>query len=285
MLQLMRFWFGLLSAISPAVAGRHAARLYLKTRPHPVTAEGASDVMASAEHSTLPWKGDAIALYRWPRPDASRVLVVHGWSDCCANLAPLIVALRDAGFDVYGVDMPGHGKNPHRLTTMVEWTRGLRTVAATSGTWHAVIGHSLGAACAALATQKDLPLAEPAMIAKRLALLAPPDRVRDATLMFAKLMGLSPQVTDVLDEELCKRAGADYRNMSTAEALAHYEGGALVIHDVDDRRVPITDFHAEQQAAPRHDYVETRGLGHRRILSDASVIKRVVAFVSSAPEG
>jgi pimeloyl-ACP methyl ester carboxylesterase len=54
-----------------------------------------------------------------------------------------------------------------------------------------------------------------------------------------------------------------------------------VIHDQDDRDVPIEEGIAVAQAWPGAQFVRTTGLGHRHILRDLEVIARVSAFIAS----
>lgn len=55
----------------------------------------------------------------------------------------------------------------------------------------------------------------------------------------------------------------------------------LVIHDQDDRDVPIEEGAAVARAWPGAQFVRTTGLGHRRILRDPEVIARAAAFIAS----
>jgi pimeloyl-ACP methyl ester carboxylesterase len=62
-------------------------------------------------------------------------------------------------------------------------------------------------------------------------------------------------------------------------------GALLVVHDENDREVPIACGEAIARAWPGAELVRTRGLGHQRILRDAATLKRVVRFVAQNPRG
>ncbi|HEX2123879.1 MAG TPA: alpha/beta hydrolase [Thermoanaerobaculia bacterium] len=55
----------------------------------------------------------------------------------------------------------------------------------------------------------------------------------------------------------------------------------MIVHDRNDREVPWQEGSDAARAIPNAELVTVEGLGHRRILADAGVIARVVAFVSS----
>ncbi len=56
----------------------------------------------------------------------------------------------------------------------------------------------------------------------------------------------------------------------------------LVIHDRHDREVRWEDGAAIAGAWPQAQLLTTEGLGHRRILQDASVIARIAGFIGPA---
>jgi len=58
-------------------------------------------------------QGD-VALLHWPadRPDAQRVLCLHGWLDNASSFHPL--ARNMDSLDLYALDFPGHGHSDHR---------------------------------------------------------------------------------------------------------------------------------------------------------------------------
>jgi pimeloyl-ACP methyl ester carboxylesterase len=54
----------------------------------------------------------------------------------------------------------------------------------------------------------------------------------------------------------------------------------LIIHDLDDKDVHITQARANHQEWKNSELVETKGLGHRLILSDQQVIQKIIDFIS-----
>jgi pimeloyl-ACP methyl ester carboxylesterase len=72
-------------------------------------------------------------------------------------------------------------------------------------------------------------------------------------------------------------------NMPLAEVDGVRNGGRidapiLLVHDRNDRVVPIEHGHRLAQAMPQSRLIQTEGLGHRRILSDAAIVQLLVAF-------
>ena len=55
---------------------------------------------------------------------------------------------------------------------------------------------------------------------------------------------------------------------------------ALIVHDPEDRTVPFAASQALNAAWPGSQLQSAAGLGHRRLLMDADLIARSVAFIA-----
>jgi lysophospholipase len=94
--------------------------------------------------------GTELAYHRWPCPEPSRgeVLVVHGVGEHMLRYVHLAKALNQAGFQVSGVDLRGHGQSSGKRGHVARWDEyvdDLRTAAAQIGQPFALIAHSMGA--------------------------------------------------------------------------------------------------------------------------------------------
>ena len=69
------------------------------------------------------------------------------------------------------------------------------------------------------------------------------------------------------------------RDLSLIENIKFIPGTGLIIHDENDQDVPIVNAEELAQHWPQAELVKTNGLGHRRILRDPSVIKKMLAFI------
>ena len=54
----------------------------------------------------------------------------------------------------------------------------------------------------------------------------------------------------------------------------------MVIHDTEDAEVPVSCAHHIRQNLEQGEILITNGLGHRKILGDSKVIRRIVQFIS-----
>ncbi len=143
------------------------------------------------------------------------------------------------------------------------------------GPVHAVIGHSFGVACAIYAVQQGLKV-------NRIVAISPPASVRGLTQKFFIALNVAPRVQEIFNRKFEAQFGADLWQRFSPEVMARQlDVPGLVIHDQDDRDVPIEEGIAVARAWPGAQFVRTTGLGHRRILRDPAVVARVTAFIAS----
>ncbi|MFU3898466.1 alpha/beta hydrolase [Pseudomonas aeruginosa] len=108
-------------------------------------------LLASSERVTLRF---GLSVLRWGEGPA--VLLLHGWAGRPTQFAHLIEQLVGAGYSVYALDAPAHGRSPGREANVVLFAHALLEAAGELPPLRAVVGHSLGGAAALLAAQMGL---------------------------------------------------------------------------------------------------------------------------------
>ncbi len=97
-------------------------------------------LLASSERVTLRF---GLSVLRWGEGPA--VLLLHGWAGRPTQFAHLIEQLVGAGYSVYALDAPAHGRSPGREANVVLFAHALLEAAGELPPLRAVVGHSLGA--------------------------------------------------------------------------------------------------------------------------------------------
>lgn len=212
-----------------------------------------------------------IAAWRWGH--GPTVLLVHGWEGRGAQLGAFVAPLVAAGHSVVAFDAPGHGDSPGRRLYLTDLADCVAAADCAVGPLHAIIAHSFGAAAVLMAHRRG------AVDARRNVMIAPNVVVEDAIARFARAVALDDRDRTLLERELASRNGVAVDALGIDELVGERDAALLVVHDRDDREVPFA--HGEQLIAHWRNAAlrPTAGLGHRRILRDASVIADVVAFI------
>lgn len=224
------------------------------------------------------WQGGHARVAAWRWGLGPTVLLVHGWEGRGSQLGAFVEPLVAAGLSVVAFDAPAHGDSSGQRLYLTDLADAVADVAASVGPLHAIVAHSFGAAAVLLAGQRH------GLDVARNALISPNVLIDDAVARFAQTLALDADERRRFEQALVASSGVDLETLHLDQLIEGRDAGMLVVHDREDREVPLR--HGDQLAAswPNAQLVLTEGLGHRKILRDPAVIERVVAFVGAGVE-
>mgnify|MGYP002137574918 CR=1 FL=1 len=289
--RLVRQFFAVGEHISPTLTGRAAFELFCRT-PSPTrltqgerrAIERASEFMNQARHHRLPASSTCAMLHEFrPEGKAARgaVLVIHGWRSRTEYMRALIEGFRGAGYRVLSLDLPGHGGSQGRRLDMALAVEAVRRAADWFGPFTAIVGHSFGGAVAVNAAVGAVDGLAPVEV-DRLVTIASPSSMPKLFSEFGRRLQLGPRSQSVVEAQVERLTGRSIGEFDSARQLLRIPLPTLVIHDVDDREVPIEEARNTARAGGHVDLRVTQGLGHRRIIGDPDVVRQAVEFVSAA---
>lgn len=265
--------------LSEDLGGSIAERLFTSPRRHArpareraVLAAGQPFEVQVALRSPR-WRGQSTRVTAWRWGIGPTVLLVHGWEGRGSQLGALVEPLLAAGLSVVTFDAPGHGDSPGSRLYLTDLADAVIDVAAAAGPLHAIVAHSFGAAATLLAHERG------GLDVARNVMLAPNVLLAEAFGTFAHIVGLDDDARTQLEASITEATGVPVPSL---EALVGpRDAGLLVIHDQDDREVPLVHGERLTAAWAGARLVTTTGLGHRRILRDPAVLDAVVAEVAA----
>lgn len=273
--RLLRSLLHASQVMAPGWAPRLAARVFCTPLPTKLAVRHLRPP-AGVRIESLPFERASFTLYHWPAPeDAPQLLMTHGWGGWGLQMAPLAEALSAAGWAVVVIDQPAHGRSAAWSSTLPQFVRALGYAAARLGRVEAMVGHSMGGAAACIAAANGLAL-------RKLALVSAPVSMLQAARDYAAAFGLRDSVRAGMVAYLEAREGMVFERMGAGHTAPKIAAPTLVVHDHDDGTVPYAAAQTLMQALPDARLHSTRGLGHRRVLKDADVIRAVSAFVGPA---
>jgi pimeloyl-ACP methyl ester carboxylesterase len=266
----IRGLFAGLSRIAPGATAALAGVLFRRPPRHrgPDIDRSAFD---GGERMQLRVDGARLAV--WKFGEGPTALLVHGWGSRAARLGSFVAPLTAAGFSVVAFDAPGHGESDGRLSSLPQFLFALRELSTRFGPIEAVVAHSMGGAATTLAMARGLAV-------RRAVFLAPAADPAGYSERFAATVGLSPAVLVRMKAGLERRFGLPWRDFDVLAAAAKQIAPLLVVHDRDDRDIPVSEGEAYARAWPGARLVTTAGLGHRRIVHDPSVVAQAVGFLT-----
>lgn len=272
-LRMIRLAFRALGPLAPSLAARWAYRLWFQTRRY---GEPARETrwLKQAEQFRLAHDGGELAVYAWGQ--GPTVLLLHGWNGRGPQMGAFVQPLVRKGYRIVAFDMPGHGRSTGNSTNIFVMVKALRAVAETAGPLAAIIAHSFGVVCTAMALEQGLTV-------DRVVCMSSPLRLRWMFDRFSAALTLPNKVKARFERMLELEFGSDiWQRIAADKIAARLTTPALVIHDEQDYDVPWQHGETLARVWTGARFLRTRGLGHRRILRNRKIIDSSVDFIAEA---
>jgi pimeloyl-ACP methyl ester carboxylesterase len=270
------------AALTPELGAAVALPFFARiARARPVGA-GAQDTMWAARRSIvripgLTRRGVDVVVYDWGNGD-DVVVLAHGWDGRASQFAVLVRDLVAEGYRVVAFDAPAHGDTVARGSYLIDWLDILEAIQRRFGRLHSVVGHSFGGLATLVAAADGLTVDRVVTVA------APADadlllRQFQAMLRFDDRTAAALRVR--FAEHYFPGERDPFARLSPVRRPLPRGVRLLAVHDEGDRIVPFGELSRITGANPRAEVVETRGLGHNRVLGSDVFLDAVLAFVAA----
>jgi len=263
----LRATFSTASRVAPSLTAAVAERLFFKTRRNGPRAEERT-VLETAIPSSI------AGMKAWSWGHGPTVLLVHGWNGRATQLGSFVAPLVARGFRVVAFDAFGHGDSPGSSMSLPEMAVCIRRVADEIGDVHAIIAHSMGGAATTIALRDGLRV-------ERAVFISPPADPREFLEIFSAALAITDEVRALLKERVERRVGVSMEDMRATVIAPSMQVPLLVIHDRNDKEVPMRAGQSIAEAWPGADLIITEDLGHQRILRAKSVTNVAVSFLDA----
>ena len=235
--------------------------------------ENETRVLNRARVESLAFKGFDIKIYQWGEGE-KEVLLIHGWEGQAGNFADLVERLVAAHYKVYAFDGPSHGYSSRGKTSLFEFTE-LVALLIKKFNVKQLVSHSFGG----VATTYALFANQEVQIDKYM-LLTTPDKFIERIDDVSQATGITEKVKERLIARLVSETGQDVYALNVSDFVQRIQvKEAMIIHDRDDKVIPISRSKNVFENWPQAKFVEIEGTGHFRILRDQSVIHSVIEFL------
>ena len=213
---------------------------------------------------------------------AKHVLFVHGWGGRFTQFSALLDYCEAQNpnfleeYTLIGFNALAHRGAQGKRTMMPEFGECIQQIQERYCTFHSIIAHSLGSN-AALYAQMEF-----GTTADHQILIAPPGLISVMVGLFCDAVGFNTKVHSRIVSNLKKIHGDDFDSYSAPGLATRNTIPALVFHDINDNDTPIAMGRSVGKNLTHGTFIETRGLGHRRILRDPEVLKQIYQFLFTA---
>jgi len=274
-LKLIRLYFTIVSRFFPSLAVVSAHRLF--HYPVNTTRKNRNELpLPKAEKFIIPlYKDITLQGYKWGNKTDPMVLLVHGWSTTSRSMSHFIDRLLKHHYQVVTYDALRHGETKAELSDLANWADSVQAVLEQTGQVECIISHSFGGAAVTVASKLGLNT-------KKLVFIAPIHNVITVSDNFAERLGIPPAIVKKMrdytweqNKQRFKIYGKDWSDLFNSS----FHVPTLIFHDAADKEIGIEHSYALCQKWTWAVLKKTTGLGHRKILDDATVIEGVVSFI------
>jgi pimeloyl-ACP methyl ester carboxylesterase len=221
-------------------------------------------------------RGTKLAVWAWGQ--GLPVLLLHGWESQSSHMAAFVGPLVQAGFQVLALDAPCHGHSEGTTTEAVDYGRAVVSAVDALGTPFAIIGHSVGSAAALYAFSRGV-------WSQASVHLAGPSSMERVLRRGAASAGLDDAGTQQVLERMASQIGEPLEVMDLHRLQSGFRHRALILHDPEDHEMPYSESFALAEAWHGSTLQPVKGVGHRRIIREPSVVESAVRFVTDARVG
>ncbi len=201
-----------------------------------------------------------------------KVLLVHGWAGRGTQLYEIADKLLENRMMVISFDAPAHGLSSGKTTSFPEFLDTIEFLGEKYGPFEAVIGHSFGGITAMAALAENT-------FAKKLIVIGIDCSINDVIDNFVKKLQLKQPVATKIKKHLVTIFKTSITSVSPCETAKKISIPTLLLHDTQDTDVDVSNAYKIRQNLANGELLVTNGLGHRRILRDPKIIRRIIDFI------
>ncbi|MEW5675212.1 alpha/beta hydrolase [Flavobacterium enshiense] len=261
-----------LETISPNLATKFAIKLFTTPIRHKLPKrELEMNANSKQQLLTIQSIDKKVMVYSYGT-SSKKVLLVHGWSGRGTQLVKIADELLKLGYSTISYDAPGHGKAPGKTSNMTEFIAAALQIEKEFGPFEFAIGHSLGGMTVLNAIKRGLKV-------KKAVIIGSGDVVEDILNDFVLKLKLKPNIAQRMKLDFETKLGETMNSYSAYIAAKDISIPVLVVHDIDDHDVPVFAGEHIHQHLKNGEILITKELGHRKILGDNKVIKKIVEFI------
>jgi pimeloyl-ACP methyl ester carboxylesterase len=262
----------LLEVISTKLVTKFAAKLFTTPIKHKIPKrEFHMDKESVQEIVFVPSINKEIVVYHYGKSE-KKILLVHGWSGRGTQLVKIADELLNLGYSTISFDAPAHGKSKGNSSIMVEFIASILELEKQFGPFEFAIGHSLGGMSILNAIREKLKV-------RKVVIIGSGDIIQDIINDFIKKLELNPEIGIKLREHFEKKYGVEMNYYSASNAAKEVLIPVLIIHDENDVDVNVKAAYNIKENLNISELMITKNLGHRKILGNTEVIKRIVEFI------
>ena len=260
-----------LTFFSPRKGAKTGIELFCKVRAGRVKPKQAP-FLDQAKYKIEAIDEHRIQTYHWPGEGPS-VLLLHGWESNVFRWRNLIAHLKEAGFNIYAFDAPGHGNSAGDYLHAPLYAQVTRHVLEQYKPAH-VVAHSMGGMAILydhyVRPQSDL---------HKIVTIGSPCDFREIMDQYQKTLKFNNRAYQAMDNYLKEWLGLHIDEFSSAIFVKDNSKKGLLLHDTEDKQIHVEASRKVHKHWKDSTLIETKGLGHS--MHQEGVNQQIITFLQS----
>ncbi len=267
----IRKTYKMVENISPKVAVELAIKVFLTPVKFPVP-EREEHWLEKAEKIQVDFNDEVLNTYHWGSGE-NTILLVHGWCGRASQMGFIANHLVKAGYKCIALDAPGHGESKTKRTTVLDFVAAMQAVNLSHGPFFAIVGHSLGGVASFLGVESGIQV-------KKLVSISAPASTSEAVIRFLEQLEAKPGMAERMLKKMSNQIKGDVDMLSAAKIAQRIAVPGLIIHDAEDKEVPISQAISVADNYEMARLVKCKGLGHRKLLFSPDISQHIIKFLN-----
>jgi hypothetical protein len=277
MFRLLGTFLNALAGLSPSLAGQLGFQLFCYPVRRKISAKQ-RQFLTSAKSFELAVEGERLVGYRWGW-GPTQILLLHGWGSDSYFWRSLVESLSPHDYSIAAFDAPGHGLSTGSEFHFPRYRECIRACFAQQGPFHAIVGHSFGAAAAYFTLTTT-----PSLQVQGLCMVATPSRLADFLTQWSALLGLNERVQQQIVAQGKRKLGISIPEFSFDAFAPLSNTAGLILHDPADPESPYAGAEGLATRWGDASLVKMPGEGHN--MRSARVNTQIRGFLAlNAPSG
>jgi pimeloyl-ACP methyl ester carboxylesterase len=266
-LQLIQTYIAILSVIFPKKASKKAQDIFFTPRKY----ASKPWEIANAESAKSKILEGGIHCLVWGNDEGEPILLVHGWEGRATQMSVFLPYLASK-YKLIAINAPAHGLSEGIKSHPHKFIKAIFTAQEHFGSFHAIIGHSMGGGCAVYAALEQLKV-------KKVVSIAGPANFESVVNAFAQFIGLKGKALHTFMADTEVEVQLPFPKINLAARVKNLSQSLLVIHDKHDKEIPFTEGSRYKTQINNGEFFSTQGLGHRKIMQSEHVLRKVADFI------
>lgn len=262
----------MLNFFSKSLATSLIAKMFVTPVKHKVPErEVMMGESAKKELVLIPSLGYEVMVYTYGY-SKTKVLLAHGWSGRGTQMYAIADKVLENGMMIISFDGPAHGLSNGKTTTPREFIKTIEFLQEKYGPFEAAVGHSFGSISLLKSVSEGLKI-------NKLVVIGTEFTITNTLEKLIQSLQLKSNMVSKLKKRLDAAFKGDIEIYSAAESAKKVTIPTLVIHDTQDTDVDVSSAYKLRQNLASGELWVTNGLGHRKILREASITDRIIEFI------